>query len=383
MDEPNTRKTVLFLIGNLGVGGKERQLIEMIHGLPDDRFKIFLLAKNISSPHYGKIEKKLNGLLTLDRLTFKMRDPLVVRKYINTVKPDLVLSWSDLLSHFCLVVKPCTRPYTLVNFSIRNAPMKLSMRKRFERVMYSFYPYVVANSFAGLRAYGQEGRAGRFVLYNGFDITRIPLTSQKQARELSGIEVKGRKVVTMVASLTNKKDHDTLLEAAKICAGREKKILFLLVGDGPRRQVLEDTVVKLQLEDTVHFLGRRHDVETVMKASDLSVLVSTGHFGEGISNSLIESLACAIPTIATDSPGTREVIQSGVNGEIVAPQDPEALAAKIIELLDDREKSAILAEEGRTSILSLFSMENCLENFQDILGEISRLEKREQLAGRS
>ena len=120
-----------------------------------------------------------------------------------------------------------------------------------------------------------------------------------------------------------------------------------------------------------------------MKASDLSVLVSTGHFGEGISNSLIESLACAIPTIATDSPGTREVIQSGVNGEIVAPQDPEALAAKIIELLDDREKSAILAEEGRTSILSLFSMENCLENFQDILGEISRLEKREQLAGRS
>lgn len=366
-----TRKlSILFICGNLGVGGKERQLIELINGLSGEKYEMHLLVKKIASPHVDKIKNKLKSLRSLERAHFRMTDPFVLAKHIDALRPDVVATWSTVVSHFCLLAQPLTaHSYVLLNCSIRNAPIRMAPRYKIERFLYRFYPHVVANSYAGLAAYGQRGRKGRHVLYNGFSLDRVPAVSKDSARAELGLGNEARVWVVMVASLTAKKDHENFIRAAKICQGHADRYQFYLVGDGGRRAILEERVQDMALETTVEFLGRRDDVELILKAADISVLTSTAHFGEGISNTIIESLACGVPTIATDSPGTREIIQDGQNGLIVQHGNSDELARAILAVSGNQEKLAELSLAGQKTVQDVFSMAQCVQTFEEILKE--------------
>ncbi len=363
--------TVLFIIGRLGVGGKERQLVELINNLSSEHFNVHLLVKNNDNPYVAKIKSKLATFSSLEKKHFSVVDVYSLVKHIKLLEPDIISTWSNVVSHFCMVAGIFTSvPFKLLNCSIRNAPIKLSLRNRFERFMYSRYQHVVSNSYAGLEAYGQNGQDGRQVLYNGFDTRRVPEIDKNIARsKLTGVE-DGTCLVVMVASLTSKKDHNTLLNAAKICCNSNQSFTFLIVGDGDRRIDLEEYVSKLGIEHGVTFLGRRDDVELILKACDISLLISTAHFGEGVSNTILESFACGVPMIATDSPGTREVIQDGENGIIIQPGDSDSLAQKIMALERNPKKRTTLVANGLNTIETKFSMDKCIRSFEKILSDL-------------
>lgn len=202
----NQKISILFLIGSLGVGGKERQLIELIHGLPGNQFTCHLFVKNLDAYYISRVSEKLDSLHSLEKEKFHLFDSFAVAKQITKLKPDIVCSWTNITSHFALFARLLTRHrYSIMNCCIRNAPPKLSTVLRLERMLYSLYACVVANSYAGLAAYGQSNKQGRYVLYNGFDMSRIPVCSQNEARAQVGLN-KEKKIVVMVASFTKLKD---------------------------------------------------------------------------------------------------------------------------------------------------------------------------------
>lgn len=297
----NGKISILFVLGGLGTGGKERQLIELIHGLPRDRFVCHLFVKKHDASYLEKVKEDLGSFYSLDQEKFHVLDFLTLARHIDKIQPDIVCSWTNITSHFCLLARIFTKhPYRIINCCIRNAPIQLSVVLKLERFLYSLYSCVVANSQAGLIAYGQEGKRGRYVLYNGFDVSRVPAYSKETAREMLGFEA-NTFIVVMVASLTLLKDHKTLLRTARECRNQPAHIQFLIVGDGTERNGLEKWVHDNGVESMVSFLGKRDDVELLFRAADISVLTSTAWFGEGISNSIIESMACGTPVIATDS----------------------------------------------------------------------------------
>ncbi len=112
-------------------------------------------------------------------------------------------------------------------------------------------------------------------------------------------------------------------------------------------------------------------MELIFRAADVSVLSSTSWFGEGISNSIIESMACGTPVIATDSPGTREVITSGENGHIIECGDDQGLAGKIIELHKNPQKIEDLSQNARKHIEEKFSINQLIETFCQIVQRCS------------
>lgn len=369
--EMTEKTTILFLIGNFGVGGKERQMIELIHGLPQDRFSCHLFVKNHDAFYLTKVQDRLGSFYSLENDNFHPFDFLCLARQIDRIKPDIVCSWANVTSHFSLLARLFTKHrYRLINCCIRNAPIQLSAVLKFERLMYSFYSCVVANSNAGLSAYGQNGKKGRYVLYNGFDIGRIPLLSKEAARKKLTFAAE-QFIVVMVAGLTVLKDHKTILRAAAACEKQSENIQFLIVGDGTERSSLENWVHENELASTVSFLGKRDDVELIFRAADLSVLTSTSWFGEGTSNSIIESMACGTPVIASDSPGTREVIKNGENGFLVECGDHQALAEKIIELQRAPETIVKLSIEARKRIEKKFSIDQLIGNFCQIIEKCS------------
>ena len=183
----SSKITILFVLSGLGIGGKERQLIELISGLPRERYVCHLLVKSHDAYYVEKVKRTLQSFCSLDREKFHVFDFLTLAKHIDKVKPDIVCSWTNITSHFALLARICTRhPYKIINCCIRNAPMRLSVVLRLERLLYSLYSCVVANSNAGLIAYGQRGKKGRHILYNGLDLSRMPICSQREARKTLG-----------------------------------------------------------------------------------------------------------------------------------------------------------------------------------------------------
>lgn len=370
----NQKISILFLIGSLGVGGKERQLIELIHGLPEDRFACHLFVKNLDAYYISRISEKLDSLHSLGKDKFNLFDSVTVAKQITKLKPDIVCSWTNVTSHFALFAQLMTRHrYSIMNCCIRNAPNKLSVVLRLERMLYSLYACVVANSYAGLVAYGQSNKRGRYVLYNGFDMSRIPVYSQNEARAKVGLD-KEKTIIVMVASCTKLKDHETLLRGFVTFCKKNTSVncQLVLVGDGDRRSYLENMVSELGISSLVTFMGRRDDVEVILRASDVSVLSSTSWFGEGISNSILESLACGIPVIASDSPGTREVIEDGKNGFLFPAGDHQKLAEKLQTLLTDSSTRNDFVQCGKKTLAEKFSIPSMIESFEIIAESCDR-----------
>ena len=111
----------------------------------------------------------------------------------------------------------------------------------------------------------------------------------------------------MVAAFEDRKDYDTVIDAAvKLCSDN-KKIIFLLIGDGSNKTRIMQKVPAELLDKQIHFLGIRDDIESILQITDVGLLISAPC--EGLSNSIIEYMASGKPVIATEGGGTDELVQ--------------------------------------------------------------------------
>ena len=108
----------------------------------------------------------------------------------------------------------------------------------------------------------------------------------------------------------------------------------LIVGDGPAETELRDLADRLELSDYVHFSGLVPNEELPMYLNAADVYVTTS-LSDGTSLSLLEAMACGLPVVVPDLPAYREWIENGVNGFIVPPRDPKAIADKLLALLQN------------------------------------------------
>jgi glycosyltransferase involved in cell wall biosynthesis len=169
-----------------------------------------------------------------------------------------------------------------------------------------------------------------------------------------------------LAALVPHKDHDTLLAAALIVLLQRPKVKFLIAGRGPEEANLFESIKRMGLAGKVLLLGHRPDPVPLLKALDVYVQSS---WGEGMGSVLIEAAACGIPIAATTAGGIPEVVESGETGLLVAPRNPEALAAALTRLIDDKELRGRLAAEGRKRVsrFGLTRMANDMEKIYDAI----------------
>jgi glycosyltransferase involved in cell wall biosynthesis len=363
------RIKILFMTGTYAVGGKERQLTELIVNLPEDKFEIHLFVKKIETYYFDKIRHKLASVRSLNKDRFSLLDLFQVHSYIKQVKPDIVHSWATLTSHFSLISKYLgLQTFILINGSIRDAPQDLQFSFRVEAYLYHFYKVVISNSFAGLVSYRQQHLKNRYVIPNGMDMTRVPNLTRQESRELLDWD-DDVFVVTMVACLAKRKDHETLFRAAKRCIEVCDDIIFIVVGDGELKSILIDKVNSMgdyRYRNTIKFLGERSDIEKLLLASDISVLLSAKWHGEGIPNVVLESMACGKPVIASDNGGTGEIVQDGLNGYLIQVEDDAELASKILFLKNHPENLKVLGLNAKETVKSKYTIEKMVLSYMNI-----------------
>jgi glycosyltransferase involved in cell wall biosynthesis len=155
-------------------------------------------------------------------------------------------------------------------------------------------------------------------------------------------------LVGMVGRLVPIKDVPTFLRAAAFVREARPDVRFALVGDGEEREALERTTEQLGLTGALSFHGWRRDMEAVY--GDLDVVVNSSR-NEGTPVALIEALASARPVVATRVGGTADLLGGGAFGLLVPPEDPQALAAAILGVLDEPQAAQRRALRGRAQVL--------------------------------
>jgi glycosyltransferase involved in cell wall biosynthesis len=158
----------------------------------------------------------------------------------------------------------------------------------------------------------------------------------------SGSENQGIKIVH-IGRFDPAKNHELLIDAFAIVSGNFPGTKLLLIGEGDYRARIMKKVVKNNLTNHVDFLGVRKDIARILSGCDIFVLSS---ISEGFGLALVEAMAMGLPVVSTNVGGVREVVRDGVNGILVEPNAPGAMAEAIEELIKDKERREQMGKKG-------------------------------------
>lgn len=212
------------------------------------------------------------------------------------------------------------------------------------------------------------------VIPNGVDVRRYEQRAGRQrVRAELGIG-DDTHLMILVGNFKEQKGHRYLIAAAAEVVPAFPHLRIAFAGDGARREELERAVQAAGLEGSIFFLGQRSDVPALLAASDSFVLPS---LWEGLPMALIEAMASALPIIATDVSGTRQVMAPGVTGLLVAPGSVPELVEAMTSMLSHPEKARVMGAAAYERVSAAFSARQQARLHRDLYGrEWRRLQKQ-------
>lgn len=201
------------------------------------------------------------------------------------------------------------------------------------------------------------------VIYNAAELRDPEEGARDRVRRELDLDPAGP-VIGTLGRFEPQKGLEYFLRAATLVRAARPAAQFLIVGDGPLEQELRALVGELGLEDAVRFSGWRRDVPDVLAALDVFCLAS---LWETFGIVLAEAMLAELPVVATAVDGIPEVVADGHTGFLVPPRDAEALADKLLQLLDDPDQAQRMGRAGRKRSLEKFSVASMVTGYERFL----------------
>jgi len=358
---------IIFFIGTLLTGGKERRLIELLKYIKQNtNYDILLVLrqKKINYTEFYNISISYR-ILSSSYMQKDLRLPFYFLSICKKFKPDLIHTWGSMPT-FVAILSSLILHIPLINNQITSAPSRASIsfsEKIINRINFTFSDIIISNSYAGIKSFNPPLKKSR-VIYNGIDLKRFEDLPDKDLIK-EKYKIKTPFAVVMVASFTKNKDYNRFIRIANIICGIRNDISFICVG-GPGKDISYFELAKKIAANNplIIFTGIISEVEALVNACDIGVLFSP--YGEGISNAILEYMALSKPVIAYDSGGTREVIKNGENGFLIKEEDDEQISKIIIELIDNYKLRKKLGENGRKKIEEYFNIQKMGKEYMNI-----------------
>lgn len=172
--------------------------------------------------------------------------------------------------------------------------------------------------------------------------------------------------VVATGSLTWLKDYETALRGVRRALDMGADLHYSVVGIGPERDHFLFTAGELGLRDRVTLLGRQPPAEVLSHLRGADVMLHTSST-EGISNAVLEAMACGLAVVTTDSGGMAEVVDTDVNGMLVGVRDSDAIGTALHRLAGDVEARARLGTAARHTVVDRFGLDRQVDAFAALL----------------
>ena len=359
------RMKIVHVIHDLGFGGAQRVLANLVLGRNRERFDASVVSLFAAGPGLdvaalrdaGVAVRFLDKKPGFDAGAFRglgraLREerPDVVHTHgyvVRYVWPYRLVGLAPRVVHTVhnLAEQDSGRPYWITSLCYRLGVRTVAVGA------------AVAASVKNL-----HGVDVRRVIPNGIDVQRV--------REAAGRRVAlraewGRKeddvVFLCAASLTPKKNHALLLSAFAELQKSASDTYLVLAGDGGERVAIEAAVEAEGLGDRVRLLGNRDDVPALLHAADVFVLSSDR---EGVPLSCMEAMAAGRPVVATRVGGTPEVVRDFVDGLLVEPGDVEGFAEAMRCVAVDRARRSVMGSAALRRAEEEFGVRRMIDRYE-------------------
>ncbi len=374
------KKKVVLLISDFNYGGAQRQLAVLAKQIKKrGNFEPYII-------HYYEGGALSEDLVNADiSVTYVPKGGrtdfpgfyLRLVKQLKQIDPDIIHGYLDIPNLFALALKPLF-PRSKIIWGIRGSGDSSSsffgeIILQVETFLSQFTDLIINNSAVGKKYYLEKNFPAEkmVVVPNGIDLERFSPDpdAAKKVRQEWGID-DNQVVIGLPARISPMKDHPTFLRAANLLKDKYPNLVFVCVGkqddkdDSSYMDELKQLGKELGLQDRLLWTGGRTDMPAVHNAFDLSVSASA--YGEGFSNTVGESMACGNPCVVTDVGDSAWIV--GELGEVVPPNDHQALAEKIgqmVDRLEECDRQAI-----RQKIVDQFSVEQLAINTEKFLQRV-------------
>lgn len=356
---------VLHVVQSLGTGGLENGVVNLANRLDHRRFVIDILCLRF----VGELRQRLtNGTevffeeRTADSIALSIQ---AIRRLCRQRRYEIVHThgWATLLPGF--VGSRLAGRARVINSEHGTFFTDTARRRLLQRALFRL---VDGNSTVSAslrsemqRSFGLPGSSVTTII-NGVDVDRFrPDAARRlQARRKLGI---GEDDVLFgtVGRLVPVKDYLTLVRAFGTAVRRCPNAALLIVGDGPDADTLRAAADDLCGGHRIAFVGNRDDVPSLMNAMDVFCLTS---LREGLSNTLLESHACGLPAIATDTGGNPEVVQQGMTGFLFPVGAQNELAELMVRLANEKVLRERFGEAARQRAVSEFSIARMVREYE-------------------
>lgn len=373
---------ILFIINTWSNRGAQLQLQKFINSLPENiNPHIFVL----NSKEYESAIAEKNTQLRINFCS-KSNQYQVVRflrlyRYFYLSKPHVVvtlgLGSALFLGRLCAIMHGVRIIYSTLHtvqnlhnfgphyFDTMNGLLNTILPKCFGGRKIKFLPNskILANLV--------EKEAKNYptnTLYNGFPVKEFdePYLKKNFRHTDQSYALPDNDFIVLVGALEPEKNHQFALECFKIVKNQFPDLKLVLVGGGSKRKQLSEWVDTHGLANDVFFLGnlkREHVLRVVAKAK-VALLTSNT---ESFPNVVAEAQILGVPVVASDVGGVREIIQDGVTGYVVQPDDKRLFVERLTELVKKKDMALNMGQEGRKRIINQFSMEKKVERFMNFL----------------
>ena len=381
----DSRIKLLKFVALFAYGGTERQFVNLSLNLNPDRFDLSFGCLKRSGQFLAPLEER--GIPVTEypmrrfvSATGALRE-LQFRRDIVGNRFDIVHSYNFYANIFALPAAWMARTPVVIA-SIRDEGAYLTDRQIYAQKQVCRFADVVACNAESIKRW--LTRTGYdpskiVVIPNGVDTARfVDMRPQVEIRRELGIP-DNVPVVAMMARLIKKKGVDHLVDAAIALHARWPDVRFLIVGAAPLvsggataeeaafADQLKARVQAQGLEHRIIFTGFRNDIPSLLSVVDVGVLPS---LSEGLSNSVLESMAAGRATISTNVGGIAEAMQDGVSGLLIPPSDVRALVQAIDRLLSDPALAARLGAEGRRVVFERYSISRMVESTERLYAQL-------------
>ncbi len=364
-------KRILQIIPTLDRAGAEKQLCLLAAGLPRDEFDVHVCALTRGGPLESELRAAevpttvIGKRWKLDAGAFWR-----LKRRLSRLRPDLVHCWMFAANTYGFAAARACGVENVVIGQRCVDPWKSRLQLAADRAMARRCRAVVVNSRGVRDFYVRHGTPAERVrvIHNG--VLAPPPSETSREEILAELELPpDSRLIGLVGRLwPQKRVHDAIWAADLLKVIRDD-VHLLVVGDGPRRDRLLRFRDQVRIRERVHFLGHREDVPRLMPHFD--VLWSASGY-EGASNVVLEAMARGVPVVATDIPGTRELVVPGETGYLVPLGDRAALARQTERLLNDSDLSARLSAAARRRAIREFSVGTMIERhaalYRELLG---------------
>jgi len=339
--------SILHVVDSLGAGGMENGIVNVARSLQHQGFTSHVLCLSRRGDFASRMPDPTK-VISFDKPDgFSWDWVTQLRSHLRSLSPDLVhthnlgpLIYSGLAKLSSLSPIPIVHGEHASLTPAELAPKRLLARRLLYRCCRRVH---TVSSALGEELLALHLPASKLtVIRNGVDCHRFsPPSSRRQAREELGLALSPTShLVGIVARFGPFKGHLTLLESFDQLAASDPALHLAIVGgDGPLRDKVHDRYRLSPYRDRIHWAGYQPEPAPWLRALDLLAIPSTN---EGLSNAMLEAMACATPVLSHPSCGAQEVITSAGEGGFVADlSTPENLAAELARILDPSARPAL------------------------------------------